>query len=74
MDGSWSGFADDLFIKDELPDHTAESAKDIIIEQRSVTGRNGGRGQVLKNLRKLETVPSIRQYGERRRLTSLVLF
>ena len=74
MDGSWSGFADDLFIKDELPDHTAESAKDIIIEQRSVTGRNAGRGQVLKNLRKLEIVPSIRQYGERRRLTSLVLF
>ena len=31
VDGSWSGFADDLFIKDELPDHTAESAKDIIL-------------------------------------------
>ena len=31
VDGSWSGFADDLFIKDELPDHTAASAKDIIL-------------------------------------------
>ena len=31
VDGSWSGFADNLFITDELPDHTAESAKDIIL-------------------------------------------
>ena len=31
VDGSWSGFADDLFIKDELPDHTVESAEDIIL-------------------------------------------
>ena len=30
VDGSWSGFADDLFIKDEVPEHTAESAKDIM--------------------------------------------
>ena len=30
VDGSWSGFAEDLFIKDALPDHTAGSAKDVI--------------------------------------------
>ena len=32
VDGSWSGFADDLFIKDEVPEHTAEAAKDIIMD------------------------------------------
>ena len=42
VDGSWSGFADDLFIEDELPDHTAESAKHIILS----TGRDAGGGQV----------------------------
>ena len=31
VDGSWGGFADDLFIKDVLPDHTADSAKDVIL-------------------------------------------
>ena len=31
VDDSWNGFADHLFIKDVLPDHTAESAKDIIL-------------------------------------------
>ena len=29
--GSWSVFADELFIKDEILDHTAETAKDIIL-------------------------------------------
>ena len=42
VDGTWSGFADDLFIKVELPDHTAESAKDIILKNR----RDAGRGQI----------------------------
>ena len=31
VNGSWSGLADDLFIQDELPDHSAESAKDMIL-------------------------------------------
>ena len=31
VDGFRSGFADDLFIKDEPPDHTAESAKCILL-------------------------------------------
>ena len=31
MDGSWSGFAGDLLIKDELPHHTAVAARDIIL-------------------------------------------
>ena len=35
VDGSWSGFADDLFIKDEPSDHKAESAKDIILNNAS---------------------------------------
>ena len=30
-DGSWSGFADDLFSNDVLPDHTAESVTDVIL-------------------------------------------
>ena len=32
VDRSCSGFADDLFIKNDLPDHTAESARDITFE------------------------------------------
>ena len=44
--GSWSGFADDLFIKDELPDHTAESAKDIIVSNAASLDEDAGGGQV----------------------------
>ena len=35
VDGSWSGFAEDSFIKYEIPDHTAETAKDIILNNAS---------------------------------------
>ena len=31
VDGSWVGFVDDLIIKDVLPDHTADSTKDVIL-------------------------------------------
>ena len=31
VDGSWSGVADDLFIKDVLPDVTADSPKDVVL-------------------------------------------
>ena len=64
VDGSWSGFADDLFIKDEIADHTAETAKDIILDETLAEDR------YKQNLRKLEIVPSIRRYGEQGRLTS----
>ena len=74
MDGSRSGFADDLFIKGELPDHTAESAKDIILNNASSLDETLAEDRYKQNLRTLEIVPSIRRYGEQRRLTSLVPF
>ena len=74
IDGSWSGFADDLFIKDEVPDHTAESAKDIIIDNAESLDAALAEDRYKQNLRKLEIVPSIRGYREQRRLAALVLF
>ena len=72
VDGSWSGFADDLFIKDEVPDHTAESAKDIIMDNAGSLDAALAEDKYKQNLRKLEIVPRIRRYGEQRRLTALV--
>ena len=62
MDGSWSGLADDLFIKDELPDHTAKSAKDIILNTAASLDETLAGDRCKQNLRKLEIVPSIRRY------------
>ena len=73
MDGSWSGFADDLLIKDVLPDHTADSAKDVSNNAASLDNTLA-EDRYKQKLRKLETVPSIRRHGEQRRLTSLVPF
>ena len=47
MDGSWSGFADDLFIKDEPPDHTAESAKYVILNNAEHVGRRPAQAKLL---------------------------
>ena len=59
-------------IKDELPDHTAESAKDIILGKAPSLDESQAEDRYKQNLRKLEIVPSIRRHGEQRRLTSLV--
>ena len=64
MAGSWIGFADDLFIKDVLPDHTADSAKDVILNNAESSDNTLAEDRYKKNLRKLE----------QRRLTSLVPF
>ena len=72
VDGSWSGSADDLFVKDELPDHTAESAKDIILNNATSLDATLSEDRYKQNLRKLETVRSIHRYVKQRRLTSLV--
>ena len=75
VDGSWSGFADDLFTKGVLPDHTADSAKDVILNNAEALDKHIGRGSVqAKNLRNLEIVPSLRRHGEQRRLALLVPF
>ena len=74
VDGSWSGFTDDLFIKDEILDHTAETAKDIILNNASSLDETLAEDRYKQNLRKLEILPSIRRYWEQRRLTSLVPF
>ena len=63
MDGSWSGFADDLFIKDEISDHTAETARDIILSNASSLDETLAEDRYKHNLRKLEIVPSIRRHG-----------
>ena len=72
VDGSRSGFADDLFIKGEVPEHTAESAKDIIIVNTESLDAALAEDRYKQNLRKLEIVLSLRRYGERRRLTALI--
>ena len=59
--GSWNGFADDLFIKDEPP---AESAKEIILNNASSLDETLAEDRYKQNLRNLEIVPSIRRYGE----------
>ena len=48
-------FADALIIKDVLPDHTAESTKDVILNNAPLDNKH--------NLRKLEIAPSIRRHG-----------
>ena len=74
VNGSWSGLADDLFIQDELPDHSAESAKDMILSNAASLDETLAEDRYKQNLRKLEIVPSTRRYGEERRLTPLVPF
>ena len=71
VDGSWSGFADNLFIKDMLPDHTADSAKDVTLNNAASLDNTLAEDWHKQNRRKLETLPSIRRYGGQRRLTSL---
>ena len=46
VDGSWSGFADGLFIKDVLPDHTADSAKDVILNNAASLDKALAEGSV----------------------------
>ena len=65
MDGPWSGCADDLFINDELPDHTAESGEDIILSNAASLDETLAEDRYKHNLRKLEVVPSIRRYGSK---------
>ena len=72
VDGSWSGFADDLFIKDVLPDHTADSAKDVILNNAASLDNTLAEERYKQIRRKLKILPSIRRYGEQRRLTGPV--
>ena len=74
VDGSWSGFADDLFIKDELPDPTADSAKDVILNNAASLNKTLAEDWYKQIRRKFKILPSIRRYGEQRRLTSVVPF
>ena len=68
------GFADDLFITDVPPDHTAETAKDVILDNAASLDTTLAEDRYKQNLGKLEIVPSIRRYGEQRRLTTLAFF
>ena len=61
-------------VKSGLPDHTAESAKDIILSNAASLDETLAEDRYKQNLRKLEIVPSIRRYEEQRRVTSLVPF
>ena len=63
-----------LFIKDELPDFTAESAKDIILNNASSLDETLAEDRFQQHLRKLDIVRHISRYGERRRFTSVVSF
>ena len=74
VDGSWSGIADDLFLKDELPHHTAEAARDIILNNAASFDATLAEDRYKQKLRNLETVPSIHLHGEQRRLTPLIPF
>ena len=60
-DGGNASVADDLFIKNELPDHTAESAKNIILNSAAPLDATLAEDRYKQNLNKLETVSSIRR-------------
>ena len=66
VDGSWNSFADDLFMKDVLRDHTADSGKDVILNNAGSLDNTQAEDRYKRNLRKLEIVPSISRYGEQR--------
>ena len=53
VDRSWSGCADDLFIK-ELPDHTADSAKDVILNNAASLDNTLAEDRYKQNLREQE--------------------
>ena len=72
VNGSWSGFADDLLIKDELPHRTAEATRDVILNNAASPDARLAEVRHTQNLRNLMCVPSIRRYGEQRQLTVLV--
>ena len=59
---SWTGFADDRFIKRELYDHTKESAKYIILSNATSIDATLAEGRYKQNLSKLEIVLLIRRY------------
>ena len=63
VDVSWNGFAYDLFMKDVLPDHTADSAKDVILDNAASLDNTLAEDRYKQSLRKLEIVPSIRLYS-----------
>ena len=63
-----------LFIKDELPDFSAESAKDTILNNASSLDETLAEDMFQQNIRKLDIVPRSSRYGEQRRFTSLVSF
>ena len=65
---------DGLFIKDELPDHAAESVKDTILNNASSLDETLAEDMFQQNIRKLDIVPRSSRYGEQRRFTSLVSF
>ena len=74
VDGSWSGFADDLFIKDELPDHTEESSKHIILNNATSLDETPRGGQTYKIFVSWRSCQVSADIGEQRHLTSLVPF
>ena len=74
MDGSWSGFADDLFTKNEINDHTADTAKDNILDNAASLDATLEEDRYKQNLGKLVIVPCIRRNREQIRFTELVLF
>ena len=45
MNGSWSGFADDLFIRDKISDRTVDT-KGHYLDQCAISGRHTGGGSI----------------------------
>ena len=64
VDCAWSGFADDLFIKNEVPEHTAEAAKDIIMDNAESLDAALAEDRYKQNLRKPEISPSERYWAQ----------
>ena len=57
---------DGLFIKDELPDFSAESAKDIILNNASSLDETLAEDRYKQQFRKLDIVPRISRHGEQK--------
>ena len=64
---------DDLFIKDELPYHTAEAGRAFVLNNAASIDVALTEDRSKQNVRKLDIVPNIRRHGQRR-LTALIPF
>ncbi len=63
MDGSWSGFAEDLCIKESVRGHTTDEAGELLDSMGTSINRRLEEYTYKHNRRQLEIAPSMRKRG-----------